>query len=72
MFHRRTNASKMAMAHLVERLNAGGFVLLDTQFVTPHLASLGGVEISREQYEERLAEALPVQGDWSAWDRRVS
>jgi len=72
MFHRRTNASKMAMAHLVERLNAGGFVLLDTQFVTPHLASLGGVEIPREQYEERLAEALPVQGDWSAWDRRVS
>ena len=69
MFHRRTNASKMAMAHLVERLNAGGFVLLDTQFVTPHLASLGGIEIPREQYEERLAEALLVEGDWSAWDR---
>ena len=70
MFHRKTNASKMAMAHLVERLKAGGFVLLDTQFLTPHLASLGGVEIPREQYEERLAEALPVRGDWSAWDRR--
>ena len=69
MFHRRTNASKMAMAHLVERLRAGGFVLLDTQFLTPHLASLGGVEIPREQYEERLAEALLVTGDWSAWDR---
>ena len=69
MFHRRTNASKMAMAHLVERLKAGGFVLLDTQFVTDHLASMGGIEIPREQYEERLAEALPVQGDWSAWDR---
>ena len=69
MFHRRTNASKMAMAHLVERLRAGGFVLLDTQFLTPHLASLGGVEIPREQYEERLAEALLVSGDWSAWDR---
>ena len=68
MFHRRTNASKMAMAHLVERLNAGGFVLLDTQFVTPHLASLGGVEIPRSDYEERLAEALLVDGDWSAWD----
>lgn len=67
MFHRRTNASKMAMAHLVERLNAGGFVLLDTQFVTPHLASLGGIEIPREAYEERLAEALLVAGDWSAW-----
>jgi leucyl/phenylalanyl-tRNA--protein transferase len=70
MFHRRTNASKMAMAHLVERLNAGGFVLLDTQFVTDHLASLGGMEIPREHYEERLAEALLIQGDWSAWDRR--
>jgi leucyl/phenylalanyl-tRNA---protein transferase len=70
MFHRKTNASKIAMAHLVERLNAGGFVLLDTQFVTPHLASLGGIEIPREDYEERLAEALLVQGDWFAWDRR--
>jgi leucyl/phenylalanyl-tRNA--protein transferase len=70
MFHRRTNASKMAMAHLVERLNAGGFVLLDTQFVTDHLASLGGIEIPREHYEERLAEALLIAGDWSAWDRR--
>jgi leucyl/phenylalanyl-tRNA--protein transferase len=70
MFHRRTNASKMAMAHLVERLNVGGFVLLDTQFVTDHLASLGGIEIPREHYEERLAEALLIQGDWSAWDRR--
>ncbi|QDZ10164.1 leucyl/phenylalanyl-tRNA--protein transferase [Devosia ginsengisoli] len=69
MFHRKTNASKMAMAHLVERLKAGGFVLLDTQFVTPHLASLGGVEIPREHYEERLAEALLVRGDWSAWDQ---
>lgn len=69
MFHRRTNASKMAMAHLVDRLRAGGFVLLDTQFLTPHLASLGGVEIPREVYEERLAEALLIAGDWAAWDR---
>ena len=68
MFHRKTNASKMAMAHLVARLKAGGFVLLDTQFVTPHLASLGGIEIPREVYEERLAEALLLSGDWSAWD----
>ena len=60
MFHRRTNASKMAMAHLVERLNAGGFVLLDTQFVTDHLASLGGIEIPRSDYEERLAAALLI------------
>ena len=68
MFHRKTNASKIAMAHLVERLNAGGFVLLDTQFLTPHLASLGGIEIPREDYEERLADALEVMGDWRAWD----
>ena len=68
MFHRRTDASKMAMAHLVARLNAGGFVLLDTQFVTDHLASLGGIEIPRAQYEERLADALLGEGDWSAWD----
>jgi leucyl/phenylalanyl-tRNA--protein transferase len=72
MFHRKTNASKMAMAHLVDRLNAGGFVLLDTQFVTPHLASLGGIEIPREAYEERLADALLFIGDWSAWDRRAN
>ena len=70
MFHRATNASKMAMAHLVERLNAGGFVLLDTQFVTDHLASLGGIEIPRAEYEEQLAAALQFEGDWSAWDRR--
>ena len=69
MFHRRTDASKMAMAHLVERLNAGGFVLLDTQFVTDHLESLGGVEIPRALYEERLADALLLSGDWSSWDR---
>ncbi|MGV8854865.1 MAG: leucyl/phenylalanyl-tRNA--protein transferase [Devosia sp.] len=69
MFHRRTNASKMAMAHLVERLRAGGFVLLDTQFLTDHLASLGGIEISRANYEEQLAAALPVIGDWGAIDR---
>lgn len=72
MFHRKTNASKMAIAHLVERLKAGGYVLLDTQFVTPHLASLGGIEIPRELYEERLAEALEQRGDWSAWDAIAS
>lgn len=68
MFHRRTDASKMAMAHLVDRLNAGGFQLLDTQFVTPHLASLGGIEILRADYEDRLAQALTVNRNWGAWD----
>ncbi|WP_193335714.1 leucyl/phenylalanyl-tRNA--protein transferase [Devosia beringensis] len=71
MFHRRTNASKMAMAHLVDRLRAGGFVLLDTQFLTDHLASLGGVEIPRADYEERLAQALRLNGNWHAIDARA-
>lgn len=71
MFHRRSNASKMAMAHLVERLRAGGFVLLDTQFLTPHLQSLGGIEIPRAQYEERLAAALQLRGGWHAWEQRT-
>lgn len=62
MFSRATDASKVALAHLVERLRAGGFLLLDTQFLTPHLASLGGVEISRAEYRRRLAAALRVEG----------
>lgn len=70
MFHRQTDASKIAMAHLVERLKAGGYELLDTQFVTPHLASLGGVEIPREIYEVRLSHALQQNGDYYAWDRQ--
>ncbi|MDB5529173.1 MAG: leucyl/phenylalanyl-tRNA--protein transferase [Devosia sp.] len=72
MFHRATNASKIALAHLVDRLNAGGFILLDTQFITDHLASLGGIEIPRADYEEMLAAALLREGDWAAWDRRTS
>jgi leucyl/phenylalanyl-tRNA--protein transferase len=69
MFHRATNASKMALVHLVERLNAGGYRLLDTQFVTGHLATFGGIEIPREDYEVRLADALQHVGDFSAFDR---
>ncbi|NGP17698.1 leucyl/phenylalanyl-tRNA--protein transferase [Devosia aurantiaca] len=69
MFHRRTDASKMAMAHLVERLNVGGFQLLDTQFVTDHLASLGGIEIPRAEYEDRLSRATLLSADWHAWDK---
>ena len=65
MFSRRTDASKVALAYLVHRLNAGGFTLFDTQFLTPHLASLGGIEISRAAYRHRLALALkqPAQFD---------
>ncbi len=58
MFSRATDASKIALAWLVDRLRAGGFRLFDTQFLTPHLASLGAVEISRAEYRRRLADAL--------------
>ena len=58
MFHRATDASKVCFAHLVERLQARGFVILDTQFMTEHLASLGALYISAAQYEAILAHAL--------------
>jgi leucyl/phenylalanyl-tRNA---protein transferase len=61
MFSRRTDASKVALAYLVHRLQAGGFTLFDTQFLTPHLASLGGIEVSRTQYRHLLADALTRQ-----------
>ena len=58
MFSRATDASKVALAHAVSRLRAGGFMLFDTQFLTPHLASLGGKEIPRAEYHRLLAVAL--------------
>ena len=58
MFSRRRDASKLALIALVARLRAGGFRLLDTQFVTPHLARLGAVEISRAAYHRELEAAL--------------
>jgi len=64
MFSRATDASKIALAYLVHRLRAGGFVLFDTQYLTPHLASLGAVEILRRDYEARLAAALPLRAEF--------
>lgn len=58
MFHRRTDASKAAVAYLIERLRAGGFSLLDAQVPTPHLERLGAVTIPRAEYMARLREAL--------------
>ncbi len=58
MFSRRRDASKLALAYLVDRLRQGGFTLFDVQFLTPHLASLGAVEVPRADYHERLAAAL--------------
>jgi len=60
MFSRRTDASKLALAHLVDHLRRCGFTLFDTQFITPHLHSLGALEISRADYRARLAEALKI------------
>ena len=65
MFSAETDGSKLALAHLVARLRAGGFVLFDTQFLTPHLASLGAVEISRAEYHRRLAAALEGKATWN-------
>jgi len=58
MFHKITDASKVAMAHLVDWLNVNGFTLLDTQYITPHLQTLGGIEISQAEYMTRLEKAL--------------
>jgi leucyl/phenylalanyl-tRNA---protein transferase len=58
MFHRETDASKVALVALVERLRVRGYVLLDTQWVTPHLEQFGAVEIPREEYLRRLEESL--------------
>ena len=66
MFSRRTDASKIALAYLVDRLRLGGFRLFDTQFLTPHLASLGAVEVTRAEYHLRLEKALMSQGDLSS------
>jgi len=75
MFSRQTDASKTALAFLVDRLRSGGYLLFDTQFITPHLASLGAIEIPRDVYHRSLAiatsrEALfdPQNGIASAQD----
>lgn len=60
MFSKRTDASKVALAYLVDRLRIGGFSLFDTQFITPHLRSLGGVEIPRATYRKLLQDALAL------------
>ena len=66
MFSTRTDASKVALAYLVDRLRGAGYVLFDTQFITPHLASLGAVEIPRAQYRARLAQAIAVRAQFPA------
>jgi leucyl/phenylalanyl-tRNA--protein transferase len=65
MFHRVRDASKVALVHLMARLKAGGFVLLDTQFVTEHLRTFGALEVSRRQYHRLLETALVGEADFA-------
>ena len=64
MFSRMKDASKVCLVHLVDRLRAGGFSLLDTQFVTDHLERFGAVEIPREHYLVKLRKALETNAHW--------
>jgi len=64
MFSRARDASKVALVHLVDTLKRGGFTLLDTQFLTSHLASLGAVEVSRAEYLALLNQALNREAIW--------
>jgi leucyl/phenylalanyl-tRNA---protein transferase len=66
MFSFTRDASKVALVHLVARLRLGGFRLLDTQFVTAHLAQFGAVELAREQYKTRLTQALTAPAQFPA------
>ena len=70
MFSTETDASKVALAHLVARLRAGKFTLLDTQFVTDHLATFGAVEIPREAYHAQLAAAMQQEADFYSLPER--
>lgn len=66
MFSRERDASKIALAYLVDRLRRSGFILFDTQFLTPHLASLGAIEMPQERYLRHLEQALAGRADFSA------
>ena len=65
MFSRQTDASKVALVHLVNRLRERGFLLLDVQFMTAHLLRLGAVEISQAAYKRRLAQAMQVKASFN-------
>jgi leucyl/phenylalanyl-tRNA--protein transferase len=69
MYHRTTDASKVALMHLVARLRAGGFRLLDTQFITPHLTTLGAVEVPRDAYHGMLDDAIRRSGNFFVWPK---
>lgn len=69
MFSHASEASKAALAHLVARLRIGGYKLLDTQFLTGHLAQFGAIEIKRDDYVKRLHRAADVKADWQALEQ---
>ncbi len=68
MFSRERDASKVALVHLVERLKAGGYTLLDTQFTTPHLKQFGAIDVDRAHYQHLLDEAIDQDGDFYQMD----
>jgi leucyl/phenylalanyl-tRNA--protein transferase len=72
MFNRARDASKVALVHLVARLIAGGFTLLDTQFVTAHLRSFGAIEVPRRRYRAMLDDAISGNADFSRLPADVS
>jgi leucyl/phenylalanyl-tRNA--protein transferase len=74
MFHRARDASKIALVHLVARLRAGGYRLLDTQYVTDHLRTFGAVEVPKRRYHRLLEEALTGEADFATMplDRALS
>jgi leucyl/phenylalanyl-tRNA--protein transferase len=67
MFHFERDASKVALVHLVARLKAGGFKLLDAQFITDHLERMGAVEISRVEYQNLLAKSVAANAQFYCW-----
>src|SRR5204862_3119170 len=72
MFHRTRDASKLALVHLVARLSAGGFELLDAQFLTDHLKMFGATEVPQERYGKLLAKAIRGEADISAFKRELT
>jgi len=72
MFHHARDASKVALVHLVARLVAGGYGLLDTQYVTDHLRSFGAIEVPRERYRQLLDAALDDVADFDALPAAMS
>ncbi len=67
MFSRATDASKVALVHLVARLNAGGFRLLDAQFMNPHLKTLGAIAVPKADYKKLLPSAIAAPADFNAF-----